>query len=98
MAELMKPVLGIFWVGLFAAAAAQAQSVVCEDEFKFDSRMACYRQSPDLTPLDPFQLRMLKYAALAFQHRLGGLASYYSASLAGTLTANGERYRPQRLT
>ena len=99
----MKRVVIVFGMVLLTAVAAQAQSVMCEDEFKFDSRIACYSRGAELLPLpepplDPLKLRMLKYTALAFQHRLGGLASYYSASLAGTLTANGERYRPQRLT
>jgi rare lipoprotein A len=31
-------------------------------------------------------------------HRLTGLASYYSTSLNGTLTANGERYWNKRLS
>jgi peptidoglycan lytic transglycosylase len=47
---------------------------------------------------NPFQLRLLKYAALAVKHRLDGLASYYSTSLNGTLTANGERYYNKRLS
>ena len=93
----MKPLVVVFGVALLAAGAAQAQSYMCEDEFQLGSRLACYRQNPEQAP-DPLKLRMLKYAALEVQHRLGGLASYYSASLAGTLTANGERYRPQRLT
>jgi rare lipoprotein A len=41
---------------------------------------------------------MLKYVAIASKHRLCGLASYYSASLDGTLTANGERYHNKRLS
>ncbi|HWS70548.1 MAG TPA: septal ring lytic transglycosylase RlpA family protein [Thermoanaerobaculia bacterium] len=44
------------------------------------------------------KLRMLKYVAIASKHRLCGLASYYSASLDGTLTANGERYHNKRLS
>jgi len=91
---------------LFCATAAQAQSYLCEDQYKLDdSLMACYRLGPEPAPPpapvvepDPFKLRLLKYAALAVKHRLGGLASYYSTSLEGTLTANGERYRHQRLT
>ena len=88
MAELMKRFLiVVIGVVLLAAGAAQAQSFSCEGEPLVPA-----------PPPDPFKLRMLKYGALEMQHRLTGLASYYSASLAGTLTANGERYRPQRLT
>jgi len=47
---------------------------------------------------NPFQLRLLKYAALEVKHRLAGLASYYSTSLNGTLTANGERYYNKQLS
>src|SRR5437870_2777833 len=91
---------------LAVAATSRAQSFMCEDQFKLDDEaMACYRLGPDLpaTPSpepepDPFKLRLLKYAALAAQHRLAGLASYYSTSLEGTLTANGERYRHKRMT
>ena len=72
---------------LLGASAAHAQSFLCEDQYKLDdSLMACYK------------LRLLKYAALAVKHRLGGLASYYSTSLEGSLTANGERYRHEQLT
>jgi rare lipoprotein A len=71
---------------LTLAPRAHAQSFSCEGE-------APIEQTPD-----PFKLRVLKYTALAMQHRVAGLASYYSASLAGTLTANGERYRPKEMT
>ena len=105
MAELMKRTW-FFFATLLAASAAHAQSYLCEDVFKLDdSLMACYRFGPELPPPplpepspDPFKLRTLQYAALAVQHRLSGLASYYSASLEGTLTANGERYRHQKMT
>src|SRR6202011_51652 len=47
---------------------------------------------------DPLKLRLLKYATVAMKHRLSGLASYYSTSLDGTLTANGERYRHKKMS
>ena len=82
---------------LLAAPLAQAQSAPCEDDVRVDDPVIpCYQVTPE-SP-DPLHLRMLKYAELAVQHRLGGLASYYSASLAGTLTANGERYWPKEMT
>ena len=97
MAELMKwPVVFGAAAMLLAAPLAHAQSTMCEDEFKLNtSIMDCYRLG---TEPDPLKLRMLQYETLAVKHRLAGLASYYSASLAGTLTANGERYHPQRMT
>jgi len=100
-------------LGLFVAAAlalaqpAHAQSFLCEETFKLDdASMQQYRQGPSLPPParapqpdpDPLKLRMLKYAALAVKHRLSGLASYYSTSLDGTLTANGERYHNKKMS
>lgn len=81
---------------ILAAPVVQAQS--------FDDRvLGCYRFGRELPPLplpdpEPLQVRLLRYATFAVNHRLAGLASYYSASLEGTLTANGERYRHMQLT
>lgn len=105
MAELMR-LRSTLCLPLILAAvpAARAQSFMCEDEFKLDdAAMACYRLGPEPVPPpvpepDPFKLRLMRYAALSMQHRLAGLASYYSTSLEGTLTANGERYRHKRMT
>lgn len=94
-----------------APKIADAQSVGCEKAIKLDdSVMACYRYGPEVPPPppppaqiaepkpSPFELRALKYAALALKHKLAGLASYYSASLDGTLTATGEIFRNRRFT
>src|SRR5437868_4094499 len=93
------------------AAPLRAQGFLCEETFKLsDQEMAPFRYGPDQPPPpppapppapkveNPFQLRLLKYAALAVKHRLDGLASYYSTSLNGTLTANGERYYNKQLS
>jgi len=101
-------------LALFAlTSAAQAQTLGCEDQFKpTDDLMACYRLGPDPLPpappappapapepqTNPFQLRVLKYAALALKHKLAGLASYYSTSLDGTLTATGEIFHNRHFT
>jgi len=42
---------------------------------------------------DPLLQRMLRYAEVAMQHRIAGLASYYSTFFDGRKTANGETYR-----
>src|SRR5712664_802859 len=99
--------------GLFAAAAlvfaqpSRAQSFLCEETFKLDdAAMQSYRFGPSQPPPapapqpdpDPLKLRILKYAAVAMKHRLSGLASYYSTSLDGTLTANGEIYRNRKIS
>ena len=89
------------------AQAAQGQVALCEDEVPMPAPASeCHNidaeQSPPPASIpvkpDPLKLRMLKYVAIASKHRLCGLASYYSASLDGTLTANGERYRNKRLS
>jgi rare lipoprotein A len=90
---------------------AQAQSLGCEEQIHLDdSLMACYRYGPELPPPPPpaapapepkpdiFTLRALKYAALAVKHKLTGLASYYSSSLDGTLTATGDIFRNRKFT
>lgn len=89
---------------LMVPMVAQGQSFGCEDSFKLDDTdMACYRYGPDVPPPpppipDPLQLRALKYATLALKHRLAGLASYYSTSLDGTLTATGAIFRNRKMT
>jgi len=89
------------------ARTARAQSYLCEDQFTLDDSVTeCLRLGPEKPPPppavppkpDPMRLRMIKYVAVAAKHRLCGLASYYSASLDGTLTANGERYHNKRLS
>jgi len=96
------------------AAQLRAQSFLCEETFNLGARaMAPFRFGPDQPPPplppvlapkpqplveNPFQLRLLRYAALAVKHKLDGLASYYSTSLNGTLTANGERYYNKQLS
>jgi len=89
---------------LAIAQPVRAQSYLCEDPIRLDDQvMATYRFGPQLPPKapepeNPFQLRLLKYAALAVKHRLTGLASYYSTSLDGTLTANGEHYHNKKMS
>jgi rare lipoprotein A len=98
------------WIALAVAAvtlsaAAHAQAFGCEDHFKLDAKtMAAYQYGPPAPPPspeprpNPLELRALKYAALAMKHKLSGLASYYSTSLDGSLTATGEIFRNHRFT
>ena len=109
MSELVKKLtLGVVVAGALALAQpARAQGFLCEDTFKLDdAAMQSYRFGPDVPPsapipqpeTNPLKLRILKYASFALRHRLSGLASYYSTSLDGTLTANGERYRNKQMS
>jgi rare lipoprotein A len=103
-----KLLLAVVAAGALALAApARAQSFLCEDTFKLDdATMQAYRFGPDVPPpapvpppeSNPLKLRILKYASFAIRHRLSGLASYYSTSLDGTLTANGERYHNKQMS
>lgn len=83
---------------------AAAQSFDCDDQIKLvDWLMVCYRYgpekpSPEAPAPDPLALRALKYAALSIKYKLAGLASYYSSSLDGSLTANGETFHNKDLT
>lgn len=93
-------------LALFSAApAARAQGFMCEDVYKLEEAdLECYRVGPEVPPIpvlpkpDPLQLRLFRYAKFAISHKLTGLASYYSTSLNGTLTANGERYYNKRMS
>lgn len=88
--------LGFVAMVLFGAPAV-AQDYLCEDHFKLDDAATAVPLLPQLK-LDPAIERLLKYTAVESKHRLAGLASYYSNSLDGSLTANGETYRKKRLT
>jgi len=92
---------------LAVAQPLRAQAFMCEETFRLDdATMQSYRFGPPVPPpapapqseSDPLKLRVLKYAALSLRHRLSGLASYYSTSLNGTLTANGERYYNKKMS
>jgi rare lipoprotein A len=109
MIETVKKLtLVVVVIGALALAQpARAQSFLCEDTLKLDdATMQAYRFGPDVPPpapipepeVNPLKLRILKYASLTMRHRLSGLASYYSTSLDGTLTANGERYHNKQMS
>ena len=109
MTEMMKKVMlgGVVAGAVALAQPARAQSFLCEDTFKLDdATMQAYRFGPEVPPPapipqpepNPLKLRILKYASFAMRHRLSGLASYYSTSLDGTLTANGERYHNKQMS
>jgi rare lipoprotein A len=47
---------------------------------------------------DPLMQRRIRYAELGFEHRVEGLASYYSSFFDGRRTANGEIYRNRKFS
>ena len=89
-------------VALFCAALAapiQAQNYLCEDVFIVDRATKAEPAMPQPeVKLDPQIQRLLKYSLIESKHRLNGLASYYSNSLDGTLTANGEHYHMKKFS
>ncbi len=83
---------------LILIPASSAQSL-CEDDLPpSPAQMACPAIDPPLPAVDPIAERLAHYAAVEAKHRLCGLASYYSTSLDGTLTATGETFRNRRFT
>lgn len=95
----MSKLLGCLAVASLFALPASAQSYLCEDVFNLDETASKSEvMSLPVLRLDPAIERLLKYTVVESRHRLTGLASYYSNSLDGTLTANGERYHMKKLT
>ncbi len=88
-------------IALFCAVVAaplSAQNYLCEDVLN-DERATAEPVMPlPEVKLDPDIQRLLKYSLIESKHRLNGLASYYSNSLDGTLTANGEHYHMKKLS
>ena len=97
-----------FWLSGALLVAPLLHGQACEDPIHVDDQpMACGLLGPEVVPqtLTPEELqridlqsRLLKYDEVTAKHKVCGLASYYSRSLEGTLTANGERYHAKRFT
>ncbi len=103
---IRKLTFGLFVAGVIVLAQpVHAQSYLCQTCFKLDdAALQDCRFEPDsplpIPQLDPhpLKIRLEKYSAVAEKHRLKGLASYYSTSLDGSLTANGERYHNKQMS
>lgn len=98
-------IFGMALAAMVVLAAEGRAQTFCEDSIKLDDEaMACFRFGPEAPPPapaaqpSPIENRLFRYASLAPKHRLSGLASYYSTSLDGTLTANGEIYRNRKIS
>jgi len=79
-----------------ALIAFPAAATNCEDDLRTDAATSVLPMPQ--VKLDPAIQRLLRYTAIESKHRLNGLASYYSNSLDGTLTANGEHYHMKKLS
>jgi rare lipoprotein A (peptidoglycan hydrolase) len=86
------------WIALAALTLAAPLALAQQDH-------SCTRQfnepivvhAPEPEP-DPLQERLEKYADLHDEHRLSGLASYYSTFFNGRKTANGEIFHNRRIS
>jgi rare lipoprotein A len=87
---------GVIVVTSRAVLAASCESDLNDEPAGMASSTlkVAYPQPEDTAAFD----RVFRYAAEARKHRMIGLASYYSTSLDGTLTANGEIYRNRRIS
>ena len=86
-------------IALFCTVLAgplQGQSYICPN---VDQAATPYLGMPwPKVELDTDINRLLKYSLIESRHRLHGLASYYSNSLDGTETANGEHYHMKKFS
>jgi rare lipoprotein A len=94
----MQRNLSILLAGfLLAAPNAWAAGLPQTDELSaVQPRTGCFSTrsgSLALHEADPLLLRLLRYAEVGVQHRINGLASYYSSFFDGRKTANGEIFR-----
>ena len=90
--------------GVCLVSPVYAQGYLCEDQVRLsEEEMSCFQYGPEVPPMPPadpattnLRSRLSRYTDLAMRHKLDGLASYYSHSLDGSLTANGEHYHELR--
>ena len=75
-----------------AAPLAVAQDRLCTRQFEIDDCLIDCAPAPEPEP-NPLHERLLRYSELETEHRVSGLASYYSTFFDGRKTANGEIYR-----
>lgn len=93
---LKRQLMAIPALFVLAAPAAWAQRSICEDGYSLAPQ--AQSKSQEGPERDSLRERLMKYVAAEEKHRLTGLASYYSRSLDGTLTATGEIFRNKHHT
>lgn len=96
MQELLKiPFPLALMALLLVAPAADGANLPQRDELVFDAPISgCHEISA--AGKDPLLQRMLRYMQFALEHRVSGLASYYSGFFDGRKTANGEIFRNRK--
>jgi peptidoglycan lytic transglycosylase len=70
----------------------------CESDAPSPTAAACPATDPPLPHAEPLAVRLAHYSEIESKHRLCGLASYYSTSLDGTLTATGAIFHQRDMT
>jgi hypothetical protein len=70
--------------------------LACDPATLDESMVKCF--APPWTEMVMWRERLLRYADVENQHRMKGLASYYSGFFDGRKTANGEIFRNKRLS
>lgn len=80
---------------LVLAPLAQGADVPAPDDLSLSQPLTGCHEFAAAPPVDhhPLLQRLLRYAKVAVQHRVSGLASYYSGFFDGRKTANGEIFR-----
>jgi rare lipoprotein A (peptidoglycan hydrolase) len=95
----MKTATAIALLGLLLAApAAPAAEPLPREEFRLEGPLANCYELPSPPQPHPLLERILGYSKLALEHRLAGLASYYSGFFDGRKTANGEIFRNRKFS
>jgi len=91
---MLKPLL----ISAAIASALALPAMAADCERGSDTAMAAQTTTFPTVDLGDALKLLERYTAVESRHRLTGLASYYSDSLDGTLTANGERYHRKKLS
>jgi rare lipoprotein A len=99
MPKPLRPLLLFVLAALLASApGVRGADVPMRDDLVFDSPISgCYElAATGAAKRDPLLQRMRRYMELALQHRVSGLASYYSGFFDGRKTASGEIFRNRK--
>lgn len=99
MQSLLRPIVPLALTLLFLATPmARGASIPPTEELTLEAPISgCYELSATgAARTDPLLQRMLRYMQIGLEHRVAGLASYYSGFFDGRKTANGEIFRNRK--